>query len=400
MKKNVVLSYKKDGRLNFASITLTNDHAEILKLSPDNRDIVLEYIDDVLTVHSYLNDSKILEENSKLKGKLIKLISIVKANYDKSRNSFKLYIPSGVVKNWELENNKIVDMTVSEDKIIFKQFKQEEVMGNEEIINIYSPEYIRTALPVITVKVEKGGVGKTFFACSIATGLASAGFKVLMLTTDPQNNVLDMLLQADEEEDLKTYDTYDDKKLILNSRTKGLKYWLKNETGLIVNLRENLDFIPLESSLDGNKKFEENIGKLFYKLKDNYDCVVIDSVPTKKVDQIVLNYTNRLVIPCSGDKFTIQGVTRVIRELGSDKVSSIVFNKYLDSVVERAYYEKMAEELKDSTIYLPKPVKELTAIKQLVHKSKSIWESEDKRLVEVQETMQNILKKLIAECLI
>ncbi len=163
MKKNVVLSYKKDGRLNFASITLTNDHAEILKLSPDNRDIVLEYIDDVLTIHPYLNDSKILEENSKLKGKLIKLISIVKANYDKSRNSFKLYIPSGVVKNWELENNKVVDMTVSEDKIIFKQFKQEEVMGNEEIINIYSPEYIRTALPVITVKVEKGGVGKTFY---------------------------------------------------------------------------------------------------------------------------------------------------------------------------------------------------------------------------------------------
>ena len=35
MKKNVVLSYKKDGRLNFTSITLTNDHAEILKLSPE-----------------------------------------------------------------------------------------------------------------------------------------------------------------------------------------------------------------------------------------------------------------------------------------------------------------------------------------------------------------------------
>ena len=92
MKKNVVLSYKKDGRLNFASITLTNDHAEILKLSPDNRNVVLEYIDDILTAHPYLKDSKILEENSKLKGKLIKLISIVKANYEFSSNileSFK-----------------------------------------------------------------------------------------------------------------------------------------------------------------------------------------------------------------------------------------------------------------------------------------------------------------------
>lgn len=273
-------------------------------------------------------------------------------------------------------------------------------MADQDILNIYSPEYMRSEFPVITVKVEKGGIGKTFFACSIGTGLAAAGYKVLMLTTDPQNNVLDMLLATEQNEDKMKYFTYDDKELYMDNKIKGLKYWLKNGTGQIISLRENLDFIPLESSLENNKKFEENIGKILYSLKEKYDCIVIDSVPTKRVDQVVLNYTKRLVVPCSGDKFTIKGVTRVIKELGADKVSVIAFNNYLDSVVERAYYEKMKEELEGSSILLPNPIRELSAIKQLVHKNKSIWESEDKRLVEVQEIFQEILKKLISECLL
>lgn len=396
MKKNVVLSYKKDGRLNFASLTLTNDHTEILKINSENRNIVIEYIDDILTLLP--GNTEILEENQSIAGKLVKLKTISKANYDKTRNSFKFYIPLGIIKNWNLENNKAVDMFLYDNKIILKPYQEEKMIDkNAEIVNIYSPEYIRYTLPVLTVKVEKGGIGKTFIACSTAAGLAAAGYKVLMLTTDPQNNVLDMLLTTSEKDDQKIYYTYDEKELILNNKTKGLKYWLKNGIGLIVNLRENLDFIPLESSLDNNKKFEESIGKLFYKLKDEYDCVVIDSVPTKRVDQVVLNYTNRLIIPCAGDKFTVRGVVRVIKELGADKVSAIIFNKYLDSIVEKSYYEEISTELKNSSIYLPTPIKELTAIKQLVHKSKTIWESEDKRLADVQATMQVLLQKLITE---
>lgn len=398
MKKNVIIALRKNGTVNFGAVSLTKDHLEILKITPENRDVIIEYKDDILSLSPF-KDGIINEKQSKNED-IVYLKSYIKINYDKSKNGFKFQFPQDIVKKWNLDKSKCVDLIIEDDKIIFKPYEEENIMVDQDILNIYSPEYMRSEFPVITVKVEKGGIGKTFFACSIGTGLAAAGYKVLMVTTDPQNNVLDMLLATEENEDKMKYFTYDDKELYMDNKIKGLKYWLKNGTGQIISLRENLDFIPLESSLENNKKFEENIGKILYSLKEKYDCIVIDSVPTKRVDQVVLNYTKRLVVPCSGDKFTIKGVTRVIKELGADKVSVIAFNKYLDSVVERAYYEKMKEELEGSSILLPNPIRELSAIKQLVHKNKSIWESEDKRLVEVQEIFQEILKKLISECLL
>ena len=397
MKKNIIIAYKKIGRLNFGSISFTKDHSEILKLTPENRDVVMEYKDDTLILYPYKEG---IVDEKKIKGEsLIYLTSYVKINYDKSKNGFKFQFPPEIIRKWNLEENKCVDLIVEENKIIFKPY-EENTMADQDVLNIYSPEYIRNTLPIITVKVEKGGIGKTFFACSIATGLAVTGKKVLVITTDPQNNVLDMLLPVEEKEteDQVIYYSFDDKEIQIDSKTKGLKYWLKNGTGEIINLRENVDFIPLESSLENNKKFEDNIGKILYSLKDKYDCIVIDSVPTKRVDQVVLNYTKRLVIPCAGDRVTVKGVTRIIKDLGADKVSAIVFNKYLNSVIEKDYYEAVKKSLEGSTIFFPEPIKELSAIKQIVFKNKSIWESLDQRLVEVQNVFKAIINKLIIEC--
>lgn len=398
MKKNVIIALRKNGTVNFGAVSLTKDHLEILKITPENRDVIIEYKDDILSLSPF-KDGIINEKQSKDED-LIYLKSYIKINYDKTKNGFKFQFPQDIVKKWNLGESKCVDLIIEDDKIVFKPYKEENIMVDQDILNIYSPEYIRNTLPIITVKVEKGGIGKTFFACSIATGLAVTGKKVLIITTDPQNNVLDMLLPVEEKEteDQVIYYSFDDKEIQIDSKTKGLKYWLKNGTGEIINLRENVDFIPLESSLENNKKFEDNIGKILYSLKDKYDCIVIDSVPTKRVDQVVLNYTKRLVIPCAGDRVTVKGVTRIIKDLGADKVSAIVFNKYLNSVIEKDYYEAVKKSLEGSTIFFPEPIKELSAIKQIVFKNKSIWESLDQRLVEVQNVFKAIINKLIIEC--
>ena len=94
----------------------------------------------------------------------------------------------------------------------------------------------------------------------------------------------------------------------------------------------------------------------------------------------------------------MQGITRVIRELGANKISAIIFNKYLDTVVEKAFYTSLKKEIEGKGIYYPEPIKQLTAISQLVHKSKSIWESQDKKVVPVQLIMKELLKKLILDC--
>ena len=43
---------------------------------------------------------------------------------------------------------------------------------------------------IFTVKVNKGGIGKTFFTVQIGHGLALQGYKVLLITSDSQNNIL------------------------------------------------------------------------------------------------------------------------------------------------------------------------------------------------------------------
>ena len=392
MKKNVLITYGKNRTVNSATIFFTKNNLELLKITSETKEVIIEYKNDILTIYPFKEG--IIDEKYTKGETIIYLKSYIKLEYNKQRSKFQFQIPYEIIKNWNLGENKHVDLKLEKDRLVFKRYKEQKPRYE------YRPEYIRNTIPIINIKSITGGVGKTFFASSIGTGLAVAGYKVLILTTDPNNNLLDMLLPVEEKEteDQVIYYSFDDKEIQIDSKTKGLKYWLKNGTGEIINLRENVDFIPLESSLENNKKFEDNIGKILYSLKDKYDCIVIDSVPTKRVDQVVLNYTKRLVIPCAGDRVTVKGVTRIIKDLGADKVSAIVFNKYLHSVIEKDYYEAVKKSLEGSTIFFPEPIKELSAIKQIVFKNKSIWESLDQRLVEVQNVFKAIINKLIIEC--
>lgn len=132
-------------------------------------------------------------------------------------------------------------------------------------------------------------------------------------------------------------------------------------------------------------------------MKKQYDYIIIDSVPTRKVDELILHHTTKLIIPAYGDKLTVNGIIKVIDEVGVEKVAAIIFNKFEDTSVEKQYYEEIKSQLEGSGIYFPRPIKNLSSIKQLLDKSKTIWESGDKKIKEVQEIMQDILERLIIE---
>ncbi|WP_442878338.1 ParA family protein, partial [Cetobacterium sp.] len=52
---------------------------------------------------------------------------------------------------------------------------------------------------IITVKNNKGGVGKTFVTAQLASGLALLDNRVLVLTSDSQNNIFSYLLKGNSE---------------------------------------------------------------------------------------------------------------------------------------------------------------------------------------------------------
>ena len=225
---------------------------------------------------------------------------------------------------------------------------------------------------IIQIKVEKGGIGKTFIASNLAHLLALLEYRVIILSIDSQNNVYSIFNKV-------------------NQRIKGsLKKSILSNEIYKIKLRENLDFIPIELYLSPN--ILKEVPTFLRKLKKNYDYIIIDSLPALKVDNIFLENSDKIIIPAHGDKMTLQGIISIIKE-HREKIHSIIFNKYLNTKVNREYYKEIKEICKNSGIYISKPIKNNAFIAELIEKGKTIWESRSKKIIETQEIFKDIIRR-------
>ena len=225
---------------------------------------------------------------------------------------------------------------------------------------------------IIQIKVEKGGIGKTFIASNLAHLLALLEYRVIILSIDSQNNVYSIFNKV-------------------NQRIKGsLKKSILSNEIYKIKLRENLDFIPIELYLSPN--ILKEVPAFLRKLKKNYDYIIIDSLPALKVDNIFLENSDKIIIPAHGDKMTLQGIISIIKE-HREKIHSIIFNKYLNTKVNREYYKEIKEICKNSGIYISKPIKNNAFIAELIEKGKTIWESRSKKIIETQEIFKNTVRR-------
>lgn len=225
---------------------------------------------------------------------------------------------------------------------------------------------------IIQIKVEKGGIGKTFIASNLAHLLALLDYKVIILSIDSQNNVYSIFNKV-------------------NQRIKGsLKKSILNDKISKIELRENLDFIPIELYLSPN--ILKEVPTFLRKLKRNYDYIIIDSLPALKVDNIFLENSDKIIIPAHGDKMTVQGIVSIIKE-HREKIHSIIFNKYTNTKINKEYYEEIKKICKNSDIYISKPIKNNAFIAELIERGKTIWESKSKKITETQEIFKDIVRR-------
>ena len=225
---------------------------------------------------------------------------------------------------------------------------------------------------IIQIKVEKGGIGKTFIASNLAHLLALLEYRIIILSIDSQNNVYSIFNKV-------------------NQRIKGsLKKSILSNEIYKIKLRENLDFIPIELYLSPN--ILKEVPTFLRKLKKNYDYIIIDSLPALKVDNIFLENSDKIIIPAHGDKMTLQGIISIIKE-HREKIHSIIFNKYINTKINREYYKEIKEICKNSGIYISKPIKNNAFIAELIEKGKTIWESRAKKITETQEIFKDIIRR-------
>ena len=362
MKKRIGIFYKKENPNVISSAVLNVDREmiEILGISIKENDIKFSFKDNKITIQKGSFENPIKSKDKNIIEKNIKL-NFTKVYKDKDYLITRLNIPSAVIKAMNLtsEDNEVEVIEV-DDKIVIERSKKE--MGK-----------------VFSIKVNKGGIGKTFLTVQLGYGLAMQDKKVLLLTSDSQNNILDYTLSDDE------VDKIDFK--------KDLRYCVMNDKVETVKLRTNLYFIPTKSSLFTDR-FLEKLPEFIKKMQEEYDYILIDSIPTMKIDSTFVACSDKVIIPMFCDNPTLKGAINVIKETRVEKIHSIIVNKYRPTATQKGILKDIKEAIEGTDIVFPEPIKELSQVETLARKGKTIWESRAKILAAAQESLLDVILKL------
>lgn len=231
---------------------------------------------------------------------------------------------------------------------------------------------------VILFKNNKGGVGKsllTFWTGHILSSLEKPNGKknkVLILTSDSQNNILQ----------LAGVDT---------GYGKGLEGYIENGSGELMRLREGLLYIPLTTTRI-KSTFENKFLKLIEIFKKQYDYILIDGSPVLKLDDIFLNVSDKVVIPTFLDNVTTKGMINLIKEIGIEKVAMVVPNRVGRSKMEQDHLRRLKDNLDKGGIQVLDPIFQSSKIMKLTEKGKTILETKSIQYKTIQSTFVKIVK--------
>ncbi len=187
-------------------------------------------------------------------------------------------------------------------------------------------------MTVIAIANQKGGVGKTTTAVTIAYGLARLGKSVLLVDLDPQGNVADSLgLEPGGD---------------LNAAIGNLLPLYKQAVpynGLDV-VRSDKTTVLLKANLSGMDFREYVLDNAL--LDDNHDYVIFDCAPSVDIlHTAALVASDYLLVPTRLDQFSVKGVVEVLRTLSSIRY-------YSKSVCEAAgiiptFYDRQTTETQE-----------------------------------------------------
>ena len=229
---------------------------------------------------------------------------------------------------------------------------------------------------VILVKNNKGGVGKSWIALQLAAYKAFNNEKVLILTSDSQNNILNY-------SGIKVEDT----------SKKGLEDMLEGKPYNLTKLRPNLFFLHLQGYKIKNS-FNESFKKAINILKEEFDYIVIDGSPVMGLDNLFIEIAEHIVIPTFLDSITTHSVLSMLKKVDLNKVKAIVPNRIGRTKLEKEYYDFLNKKLSIQGIHLSFPIPQLSLISKLIDNETLLWESKAQKLDYIKGIFISIWKEI------
>jgi chromosome partitioning protein len=161
---------------------------------------------------------------------------------------------------------------------------------------------------IVTFVNQKGGVGKTTTAVSLAAALARRGQRVLLVDLDPQANATSAL-GIDSADRIGIYDALLDE--------------VPAEQCIVTAPDEGVDVIPASAGLAGAEvelvpvmARERRLATAIHGLRRNYDWILVDCPPSLGLLTInALTASDHVVIPVQCEYMALEGLSRLMETL-------------------------------------------------------------------------------------
>ena len=168
-------------------------------------------------------------------------------------------------------------------------------------------------MKTIAVVNQKGGCGKTTISINLASALAEAGQRVLLVDMDPQSHCAVGLAVPEEQIEQSIYDV-----LISRSRNEPIKL-----TEILWQISDRLELAPasidmsaFEQQMVGISERECCLKEALEDMKDNYDYTIIDCPPAVGLLTFnALRAATEVIVPVETGYFALHGLSKQLETL-------------------------------------------------------------------------------------
>ena len=219
---------------------------------------------------------------------------------------------------------------------------------------------------VVLVKNNKGGVGKSWIALQLAAYKAFQNEKVLLLTSDSQNNVLNY-------SGIKIEDT----------NKKGLEDLLEGKNYELTKLRPNLFFLHLQDyKVKGN--LDEKFKKQINNLKKEFKHIIIDGSPVMNLDNVFVDVAEHIIVPTFLDSVTTNSILNLLKKTDISKIRAVIPNRVGRTAIEKNFYTFLKDKLTRSGVFLSIPINQSSIILKLIENGTLLWERRSQKLDDIK----------------
>ena len=164
---------------------------------------------------------------------------------------------------------------------------------------------------VIAIANQKGGVGKTTTTFNLGVALAQEGKKVLLIDADPQGDLTTYMGIHDPDNIPVTLSTLMERS-IKDEDINSKEAILKHDEGIDL-IPSNLELSSMEVSLVNAMSREFTLRNCLSDIKDKYDYVLIDCMPSLGMITInALACADKVIIPVQSEFLAAKGMSHLM----------------------------------------------------------------------------------------